>query len=177
MRKVSVFLVLFSVFFYGCNLDFSNESADEWIIYNNAKDEATGNPKSLTVGFNSESKNITEKVTIVKADANATITIDDAYHVNFETSYYYSSTPAKRKLTITNQVKYTYLITNNSSNTIYAEYDSEKKEIAESNSIEIITYKTKPSISIYYLDNNQKIFVTSYSIQESSNNDYIIVIS
>lgn len=100
-------LTIIGAILAACNLDFSNESDDEWIVTNNSKN-------AVTITFDEDS---TETIA---AGATQTffhsydtgIDIADSFHVDYEKSYSYSSSTAKRTLVITDQTVYSYVISN-----------------------------------------------------------------
>ncbi|MBO7731528.1 MAG: hypothetical protein J6S67_03225 [Methanobrevibacter sp.] len=175
MKRLLLLAVICSLFSFSCNLDFSNTTDDEWVVFNNTKNYNSENP--LKVLFNTEEKTITAKLTTIKAPEDAEITIAESYHVDFEKSYSYASSPAKRKLTITDQTKYIYTIINNSSNKIFIEYKEDVTELEASNNVTLTEYKAKPNYSIYYLNGTTKVYYSEYSEQLSGTCNYTITIN
>lgn len=117
MKVTKIFLaaIIMAAAFCACKLDFKNEGEDKWVVSNQAQ-------KQVTVTFNETVAYIPEGNSVHNFPFNASVSIDDAEHVNFTTSYSYAESTARRSLRITAQNEYKYEITNSTTDAITFEY-------------------------------------------------------
>ena len=134
MKKLCVGLISFLFFLTSCVSNYT----EGWVIKNKSNQQVNiyFDKSLITVEADSISffDNISE---------NATITIADSYHVNYETSYYYRVSEGKhasKLLTITDKTKYEYKIFNNNTYDIKFQIDNEIKEIKTGDSLDLTVY-------------------------------------
>ena len=89
-------------------------------------------------------------------DENATVSISDSYHINYEISYKYSTaTHNSKKLIIKDKTKYSYVIKNNYTDIITFSCDNNSIDIAAGDTKEIVTYDSPLTFKV--LSNNFEI--------------------
>ena len=174
--------------FTSCNFDFKNSCDDKWVIDNYSinsvqiKFDDSETKETADPATKKDSK-ITPSVKTVAHKADAKITIDDSYHVDTETTYSYSESPAIRKLIIKDQQAYVFEIINDSStdpisvdftlnvktypndlNGTATDKEDEKKytfSIAKATPQTITIYKNSPTFTFYASGTTNKTEYTS----------------
>ena len=156
MKVTKIFLaaIITAAAFCACKLDFKNEGEDKWVVSNE-------NQKAVEVTFNETVTAIPVGNSVHNFPFNASVSIDDAEHVNFTTSYSYAESTARRSLTITAQNKYKYEITNNTGMDITFDYYYKMLETVskvtegapDENDIATYTIEDENTGSIYIYNN------------------------
>ena len=175
--------------FTSCNFDFKNSCDDKWVIVNysqNPISNITFSDSTTTESIAAATKEDTKikpATNTVSHKADATVTLADTYHVDTESTYSYSETPAIRKLIIRDQKAYVFEIINNSStdpisvdftlnvktypndlNGTATDKEDEKKytfSIAKATPQTITIYKNSPTFTFYASGTTNKTEYTS----------------